>query len=32
MDVAAMNVRITFQKSEVISDEIGNRTNTFSNY
>lgn len=32
MDVAAMNVRITFQKNEVVSDEIGNRTNTFSNY
>lgn len=32
MDVAAMNVRITFQKSEVISDAIGNRSNSWTDY
>ena len=32
MDVAAMNVRITFQKSEVISDAIGNRSNSLTDY
>lgn len=32
MDVAAMNMRITFQKSEIISDAIGNRSNTWTDY
>ena len=29
MDVAAMNVRIMFQKNEAVSDSIGNHTNTW---
>lgn len=32
MDVAAMNVRIMFQKNETVSDAIGNHTNTWSDY
>lgn len=32
MDVAAMNVRIVFQKNEAVSDSIGNRTNTWADY
>ena len=32
MDIAAMNVRITFQKQEVVVDEIGNRTNEWTDY
>ncbi len=32
MDVAAMNVRIMFQKNETASDAIGNRTNTWVDY
>ena len=29
MDVAAMNVRIMFQKNDVASDAIGNHKNTW---
>lgn len=32
MDVAAMNVRIMFQKNETVSDAIGNRTNRWADY
>ena len=32
MDIAAMNVRIIFQKQEVVVDEIGNRTNEWTDY
>ena len=32
MDIAAMNVRITFQKQEVVVDEIGNRTNEWTDF
>ena len=32
MDIAAMNVRITFQKQEVVVDEIGNRSNEWTDY
>ena len=32
MHISAMNVRITFQKNEVISDEIGNHTNSWTDY
>lgn len=32
MDIAAMNVRITFQKSAVVTDKIGNRTNAWTDY
>ena len=32
MDVAAMNVRIMFQKNEAVSDGIGNHTNTWVDY
>lgn len=32
MDVAAMNVRIMFQKNEAVSDSIGNHTNTWLDY
>ena len=32
MDIAAMNVRITFQKQDVVVDEIGNRTNEWTEY
>ena len=32
MDIAAMNVRITFQKQDVVVDEIGNRTNEWADY
>ena len=32
MDIAAMNVRITFQKQDVVVDEIGNRTNEWRDY
>lgn len=32
MDVAAMNVRITFQKNEPVSDTIGNHTNRWTDY
>ena len=32
MDIASMNVQITFQKNEVQTDEIGNRTNAWEDY
>lgn len=32
MDVAAMNVRIMFQKNQTVSDAIGNRTNRWADY
>ena len=32
MDVAAMNVRIMFQKNEAVSDAIGNHTDTWADY
>lgn len=32
MEVALMNVRITFQKNEVIKDSIGNHKNEWSDY
>ena len=32
MDIAAMNIRITFQKSEVVSDQVGNRKNVWTDY
>lgn len=32
MDVAAMNVRITFQKNKAVSDSIGNHTNVWADY
>ena len=32
MDIAAMNVRITFQKQDVVVDEIGNHSNEWTDY
>ena len=32
MDVAAMNVRIMFQKNEAVSDSIGNHKNVWAYY
>ncbi len=32
MDIAALNVRITFQKSTSVSDEVGNYTLEWSDY
>ena len=32
MHIAAMNVRIMFQKNTVVSDEIGNHTNEWTDY
>ena len=32
MDVAAMNVRIMFQKNEAVSDAIGNHENVWMDY
>lgn len=32
MDIAAMNVRIVFQKNAVVTDKIGNRTNSWTDY
>lgn len=32
MDIALLNVRITFQKAEVTADAIGNRINTWTDY
>lgn len=32
MHISAMNLRITFQKNEVVSDDIGNRTNAWTDY
>lgn len=32
MDISLLNVRITFQKNEVITDSIGNHKNVWSDY
>ena len=32
MDIATMNVRIIFQKQAVVVDEIGNRSNEWTDY
>ena len=32
MKIAAMRIRITFQKQEVVADEIGNHTNEWKDY
>ena len=32
MDIAAMNVRITFQKQDVVVDDIGNHSNEWTDY
>ena len=32
MKIAAMRIRITFQKQEVVTDEIGNHTNEWKDY
>ena len=32
MHIAAMNVRITFQKNTVVEDEIGNHTNEWTDF
>ena len=32
MNIAAMNVKISFQKSSVVTDEIGNHTNEWVDY
>ena len=32
MNIAAMRIRITFQKSQVVEDEIGNHTNEWVDY
>ena len=32
MNIAAMNVRLTIQKHEVIKDKYGNHTNTWTDY
>ncbi len=32
MDIAAMNERILIQKSTVVTDRIGNRTNGWSDF
>lgn len=32
MDVALLNVRITFQKNEIITDSIGNHKNEWKDY
>lgn len=32
MDIGALNVRVTFQKSETVSDKIGNRSNEWTDY
>ena len=32
MDIALMNVRITFQKNEVVTDKIGNHKNAWSDF
>ena len=32
MKIAAMRIRITFQKHEVVTDEIGNHTNEWKDY
>ena len=32
MDIALLNERVTFQKHEVVTDEIGNHINTWADY
>ena len=32
MDIALMNEKVTFQKNSVVTDAIGNHTNTWENY
>ena len=32
MDIAVMNTRITFQKSEAVADQVGNRKNVWTDY
>ena len=32
MNITAMNVKITFQRNDVIIDKIGNHTNEWQNY
>lgn len=32
MEIALLNVKITFQKNSVVSDAIGNRKNTWTDY
>ena len=32
MDIAAMNVRVTFQKNETVTDEYGNHKNAWVDY
>ena len=32
MQIAAMRIRVTFQKNAVVEDEIGNHTNTWVDY
>ena len=32
MDIAAMNVRVTFQKNETVTDRYGNHKNTWTDY
>ena len=32
MDIAAMNARITFQKCNVVADQIGNRKSMWTDY
>ena len=32
MEIALLNVKVTFQKNSVVSDAIGNRKNTWTDY
>lgn len=32
MDIAAMNVRVTFQKNETVTDKYGNHKNAWTDY
>lgn len=32
MDIAMLNEKVTFQKNEVVTDRIGNHTNTWTDY
>lgn len=32
MDIAAMNVRVAFQKNETVTDKYGNHKNTWTDY
>ena len=32
MDIAALNVEVTFQKNTVVTDEVGNHKNTWEDY